>query len=90
MKRALIAAFAILVVAAGTTPAMARKPSPKPTVTPQQSVPQPVVAPGYYIMQGSVIVSPRYATVPDCYKALAALKNTLQPGTDSIACVHRE
>ncbi len=60
-----------------------------------QSTPVPVlVAPqakgmGYFLMQGNRIVSQPFANVGDCYKTLAKLKATLQPGTDTLVCVHR-
>ena len=85
VKRVLIAACTIAAIATTAMPSEARKHAPQPTPTPQLRLP-----PGYYIMQGNIVIGPRYGNVSDCYKALAALKNTLQPGTDTTACVHRQ
>jgi hypothetical protein len=66
-----------------------------PGQTTNQSTPPPSsVAPGpkpagYYMMQGNRIVSAPFANVNDCYKALAKLKSTLQPGLDNVVCAHR-
>jgi hypothetical protein len=60
-----------------------------------QATPTPVlVAPppkglAYYLMSGNRIVSPPFGNVSDCFKALAKIKATLQPGTDTLVCVHR-
>jgi hypothetical protein len=68
-------------------------------VTPGQTqplaTPAPVYAPatqpgmGYFLMQGNTIISPPFANVSDCYKALAKLKSTMQPGVNNVVCVHR-
>jgi hypothetical protein len=44
---------------------------------------------GYYLMSGNRIVSQPFGNVSDCFKTLAKIKATLQPGTDTLVCVHR-
>jgi hypothetical protein len=67
-------------------------------VTPGQTVrlqtPPPVLgapapAMGYYMMVGNTIVSQPFANVSDCFKMLAKIKSTMQPGTSNLVCVHR-
>ena len=43
----------------------------------------------YYLMQGNRIISQPYKTVTACTAALAKVKGTMQPGTDTIVCAHR-
>jgi hypothetical protein len=88
MKPALIAAVALCAVVASGLPSDARKTAAKPTPAPTSAAPMSVPE-GYYIMKGPYIIGPRYGDVAACYKALAALKSTLEPGSESIACVHR-
>ena len=44
---------------------------------------------GYYMMQGSRIVSTPFPSAPACYKALADLQKKLPPNTAPIVCAHR-
>jgi len=44
---------------------------------------------GYYLMVGNTIVSQPFANVSDCFKMLAKIKSTMQPGTSNLVCVHR-
>ena len=81
----LLVAVAFVAIAGTTAPAVAKKrakPSPSP-------VAQPNIAPGYYLMLGNQIVSPRYSGLPACLKDLSDAKHRLVPGSDMIACVHR-
>jgi hypothetical protein len=79
-RLAAIATAALLLSAA--TPAISQ------TVTAPQAAPS---APpmGYYIMQGSRIVSPPFANVAACTKALANVQKTTAPGNDTLVCAHR-
>ena len=78
-----VAAFAAI---AGTPAPAAAKKKPKPSPTP---VAQPNVVPGYYLMLGNQIVSPRYADLPSCLKDLNDVKRRMLPGSDQMACAHR-
>jgi hypothetical protein len=60
----------------------------QPTPTPI-FVPPPPKGLGYYLMSGNRIVSQPFANVSDCFKTLAKIKATMQPGTDTLVCVHR-
>ncbi len=44
---------------------------------------------GYYLMQGRTIISAPFANVSDCFKTLAKMRQTPQPGLDTVVCVHR-
>jgi hypothetical protein len=68
-----------------TAPAAAA-PTPAPVLAPAAPV---LSAPGYYLMQGSRIVSPPYASVAQCTEALAKLQARLPPGTPVVVCAHR-
>jgi hypothetical protein len=64
-------------------------------VTPgQRAMQNPPVAPtpagmAYYLMRGNQIIGPPYADPQSCAKALAKLKNSLQPGSNMVVCAHR-
>lgn len=66
-----------------------------PGQTTTQSTPAPVMAApaakpmGYFLMTGTRIVSAPFSNANDCFKALAKLKASLQPGVDTLVCVHR-
>jgi hypothetical protein len=62
--------------------------APSPTAPPFY-VPGPTGVMGYYMMQGSTIVSGAFPSVSDCFKALATLKKTLPPNIAPIVCAHR-
>lgn len=76
---------AAFVAVAGTT-ALAHAKHAKPSPTP---VAQPNIVPGYYLMLGNQLVSPRYPDLPTCLKDLNDAKHRLVPGSDMMACVHR-
>jgi hypothetical protein len=75
----------VLLAAAAVTPGQ----------TTTQSTPRPVLmAPGpggmgYYLMSGTRIVSQSFSNVSDCYKVLAKIKATMQPGTSNVVCAYR-
>lgn len=75
---------ALLAIAGTTAPALAKHVKPTPT-----PVPQPNILPGYYLMLGNQLVSPRYPDLPTCLKDLNDAKHRLVPGSDMMACVHR-
>lgn len=79
---ALLVAFAAQPVAA----LAAATPVPVPVQVPMQSAPGKM---GYYMMQGSRIVSAEYPNAPECFKAVAALMKTLPPNIAPIVCAHR-
>jgi hypothetical protein len=79
---ALIVAFA-----APAAPAFAAaSPTPSPAPLPVQPAPGKM---GYYMMQGSRIVSAEYPSAPACFKAVAELVKTLPANTAPIVCAHR-
>ena len=80
----MIPMFVTLLAAAEITPGQRIMLKPASTA----AAPLPGKA-GYYLMQGRTIVSQPFANVNDCYKALAKIKLTPQPGLDTLVCVHR-
>jgi hypothetical protein len=77
----LVTLLAIAAVAPGQT---VRQQTPAPVMM------APAPAMGYYLMVGNTIVSqPFAANVSDCFKMLAKIKSTMQPGTNNLVCVHR-
>jgi hypothetical protein len=44
---------------------------------------------GYYMMQGSRIVSAAYPSAPACFKAVTDFKKTLPANIAPIVCAHR-
>lgn len=88
LPAAALLAVALLAVA---TPGFAKKRTVKSEASPVPSATgaAPSGAMAYYLMQGSRIVSQSYPDVGACYKALAALQHGMDPGTDSVVCVHR-
>jgi hypothetical protein len=71
--------------------------APAATATPPPAAATPIALPavpdpakmGYYMMQGSRIVSAAYPSAPACFKAVAALMKTLPPNVAPIVCAHR-
>ena len=62
------------------------------TATPPPIAAQPPASQGplgYYMMQGSRIVSTPFPSAPACFKALADLQKKLPPNTAPIVCAHR-
>jgi acyl-CoA reductase-like NAD-dependent aldehyde dehydrogenase len=77
-----IAILVTLLAAAAVTPGQ--------TSTQSTPVPAPVAGTmGYYIMQGSKIVSKPFSSAPACNAALANLKSSLPPGVTNVVCAHR-
>jgi hypothetical protein len=87
-KRVLLALFVASVTLAAGAPAVAASapPAPAPVVLPTVLDPAKM---GYYMMQGSRIVSAAYPSAPACFKAVAALVKTLPPNVAPIVCAHR-
>jgi hypothetical protein len=89
MNRATHAALVAAAIATAPTSAAAASkatPVPAPVVT---AAPNLNVAPGYFLVQGSRIVSQPYANERACQKALKAIKHDMQPGSDTLVCAHR-
>jgi len=91
MKRALGSAWfvAALAIGAAVAPAAAggkATPVPAPAVS---AAPNLDVAPGYFLVQGSRIVSKPFQNERACQKALKAIKQDMQPGSDTLVCAHR-
>lgn len=84
----LLLASAAPAAAATPTPVNAPTMSASPTAAPMY-VPGPSGVMGYYMMQGTTIVSGAFPTADDCFKALAKLRKTLPPNTAPIVCAHR-
>ena len=80
--------FALLVASAtlGATPPPAPGPPPGYVLIPTAPDPKQM---GYYMMQGSRIVSGAYPSAPACFKALDALLKTLPANVAPIVCAHR-
>jgi hypothetical protein len=78
--------FSLLAAAAVTTGQVQHLSTPLPVL-----LPAPSQGTGYYIMQGTTIVSQPYATASDCFKALSRAKSALPPGsnTATLVCAHR-
>jgi hypothetical protein len=87
MHRVVLAAVVLLALATVSAPAATRKAKSIATPVPGPAAPSGPM--GYYLMQGNIIISQPYQNVADCYKDLAAVKKSLQPGTDTVVCVHR-
>jgi hypothetical protein len=90
-KRVLLALFMAFAVLPG--PAFAAA-SPSPPPAPGAAILLPALQPppgqmGYYMMQGSRIVSQSYASGPACIKALAVMMKSLPPNVAPIVCAHR-
>jgi hypothetical protein len=84
-KRVLLAL--IVAFAASGMPAFgATSPPPAPVQLPAQP---PSGKMGYYMMQGSRIVSAEYPSAPACFKAVADLMKKLPANTAPIVCAHR-
>ena len=82
-KRVLLALLVAFATLPATSPALAQStPTPLPA-------PPPLAAMGYYMMQGSRIVSEAYPSAPACFKAVAELMKTLPANTAPIVCAHR-
>jgi hypothetical protein len=84
-------AFAALPVpaSAAATPNVAATASPPPAAILLPALQPPPGQMGYYMMQGSRIVSQSYASGPACIKALAVLMKSLPPTVAPIVCAHR-
>jgi hypothetical protein len=80
--------FALLITLLATAAVTAGQSIPLATPAPVFAPPTPAGM-GYYIMQGSHAIGAPYKSSSDCLKALAALKNSLQPGTSTLVCAHR-
>lgn len=80
--------LALLVASAtlGATPPPSPGPPPGYVLIPAAPDPSQM---GYYMMQGSRIVSGVYPSAPACMKALAALMKTLPGNVAPIVCAHR-
>jgi hypothetical protein len=87
-KRVLLALFVAFVLLPAGVPAMAASAAPAPTPIALPAVLDPAKM-GYYMMQGSRIVSAAYPSAPACFKAVAALMKTLPPNVAPIVCTHR-
>jgi hypothetical protein len=88
-KRVLLALFVASVTVPAAAPAATATP-PAPAATPYTlpAVLDPAKM-GYYMMQGSRIVSASYPSAPVCFKAVAELMKTLPPNIAPIVCAHR-
>jgi len=93
MNRAPLAAWIAAAIATAPTAAAApaaaagkATPVPAPIVT---AAPNQETAPGYFLVQGSRIVSKPYQNERACQKALKAIKHDMQPGSDTLVCAHR-
>ena len=69
-------------------------PSATASAGPPAAILLPSLAPppgqmGYYMMQGSRIVSQSYGSGPACIKALTVLKKSLPSNIAPIVCAHR-
>lgn len=89
MKQALAALLVAVALVAAASPSAAHKPKAKPTLSPLLPAPAPSGAMGFYLVKGTHILSSAYPNVAACYADLAKLKQSMSPGTDSIACAHR-
>ncbi len=85
-KRVLLALIVAFAAPAAPAFAAAPTPSPAPAAIPMPPAPGKM---GYYMMQGSRIVSAVYPSAPDCFKAVTALMKTLPANTAPIVCAHR-
>jgi hypothetical protein len=91
MNRVLLVAWVAALVAAapvsaGATAGKPPPPTPAPVVT---AAANPDVAPGYFLVQGSRIVSKPFSNERACQKALKGIKHDMQPGSDTLVCAHR-
>ncbi|HEV8022562.1 MAG TPA: hypothetical protein VGP41_14905 [Candidatus Lustribacter sp.] len=83
--------FVLALMVASAT--LGATPPPAPAAPPGAyvlvpSAPDPTKM-GYYMMQGSRIVSSAYPSAPACFKAVAALMKTLPANVAPIVCAHR-
>jgi hypothetical protein len=86
VKRLLLALCVACATLAGAAPAFAVSGTPPPIIS---GPPAGSGQLGYYMMQGSRIVSTPFPSAPACYKALADLQKKLPPNTAPIVCAHR-
>jgi len=84
-KRVLLGLCVACAVLTAGVPALAQTATPPAITLP----PAPSGAQGYYMMQGSRIVSTPFPSAPACFKALADLQKKLPPNTAPIVCAHR-
>lgn len=89
--RLLLALLMLMTTMTAATEAVPAAPSPSP---PPGGILLPAAQPqpgqmGYYMMQGSRIVSQPYSSGPACMKALAALMKSIPSNTAPIVCAHR-
>lgn len=75
--------------AAGPANAATATPSPPPAAILLPALQPPAGQMGYYMMQGSRIVSQSYSSGPACQKALTVLMKSLPPTVAPIVCAHR-
>jgi hypothetical protein len=95
-KRVLLALFMASAALAPATPARAAA-GPNPAATASlppaaillPAVPAPAGQMGYYMMQGSRIISPVYTSGPACQKALVVLLKSVPPTVAPVVCAHR-
>jgi hypothetical protein len=81
----MLALFFIFLASAAVSPGQRQQlATPPPTVGAA-----PDTGLGYFLMLGNQIISPPFANVSDCYKSLAKLKGSMQPGVNTVVCVHR-
>lgn len=78
----IIGMFIALLATAAITPGQRSIPNPP------QTVPTPAGM-AYYLMHGNQIFGPPYADPAACAKALAKLKQSMQPGSNTVVCAHR-
>jgi hypothetical protein len=88
LKRVLLALLVAFATLPSAAPALAQSATPVPTMVPIPVQPGPNGM-GYFMMQGSRIVSAAYPSAPACFKALTALMKTLPANVAPIVCAHR-
>ena len=76
-------------VRAAASPNAAATASPPPAAILLPALQLPPGQMGYYMMQGSRIVSQSYGSGPACIKALTVLKKSLPSNIAPIVCAHR-
>jgi hypothetical protein len=84
-KRVLLGLGVACALLLGGVPAHAQTATPAPITLP----PAQTGTLGYYMMQGTRIVSTPFPSAPACFKALADLQKKLPPNTAPIVCAHR-
>lgn len=82
LVRSILAAAFAAALATAALPASAKAAAPSPA----PATPGPL---GYYIMQGTFIISQPYTDTASCMKALAKIQKDPAPGKDMIVCAHR-